>query len=187
MKRPARKSTRTSRLPSPQRAILSKMRELSPEKLAQVEDFIDFLRQREGDRGLTQAANKMRPSKSSGAILRMPHTTGYIFGDVILIPFPFIDQSASKNIPAGVVSSDPYNARRPDIGTLDVGVDAGRKRGELSGCALGDELGFAALEGVGGLIFGGQLGLDLVLVVVEVQQRCVELGQSETRVVHENF
>jgi hypothetical protein len=34
------------------------MRDLSPEKVAQVEDFIDFLRQRQEDRRLTRAASK---------------------------------------------------------------------------------------------------------------------------------
>ena len=59
MKRATRKSRGTSRVPAPQRAILSKMRELSPEKVAEVEDFIDFLRQREDDRQLTHTAAKM--------------------------------------------------------------------------------------------------------------------------------
>jgi mRNA interferase MazF len=45
----------------------------------------------------------------------MPPTTGYSFGDVVLVAFPFTDQSASKKRPAVVVSSDAYNARRPDI------------------------------------------------------------------------
>ena len=45
----------------------------------------------------------------------MPPTTGYSFGDVVLVPFPFTDQSASKKRPAVVVSSDAYDARRPDI------------------------------------------------------------------------
>jgi mRNA interferase MazF len=41
--------------------------------------------------------------------------TGFNFGDIILVPFPFTDQSASKNRPAVVVSSSAYNARRPDL------------------------------------------------------------------------
>jgi mRNA interferase MazF len=45
----------------------------------------------------------------------MPSTTAYRFGDVVLVPFPFTDQSASKKRPAIVVSSDSYNARRPDV------------------------------------------------------------------------
>jgi mRNA interferase MazF len=42
-------------------------------------------------------------------------TTGFRFGDVVLVPFPFTDQSASKRRPAVVVSSDAYNSRRPDL------------------------------------------------------------------------
>ena len=34
--------------------------------------------------------------------------TGYDFGDVILVPFPFTDQSTSKRRPGVVVSSDAY-------------------------------------------------------------------------------
>jgi mRNA interferase MazF len=36
----------------------------------------------------------------------MPNTTIYSFGDVILVPFPFTDQTATKKRPAVVVSSD---------------------------------------------------------------------------------
>jgi len=59
MKRATKKTAGTSRVPAPQRAILSKMRELSPEKVAEVEDFVDFLRQRQEERQLTHAATKM--------------------------------------------------------------------------------------------------------------------------------
>ena len=41
--------------------------------------------------------------------------TTYSFGDIILVPFPFTDQSAVKKRPAAIVSSDPYNRSRPDI------------------------------------------------------------------------
>jgi mRNA interferase MazF len=37
------------------------------------------------------------------------------FGDVILVPFPFTDQSQTKQRPAVVVSSSAYNAARPDL------------------------------------------------------------------------
>lgn len=37
------------------------------------------------------------------------------FGDVVLVPFPFTDQSGSKKRPAVVVSSARYNASRRDI------------------------------------------------------------------------
>lgn len=37
------------------------------------------------------------------------------FGDVVLVPFPFTDQSGAKKRPAVVVSGDDYNARRRDL------------------------------------------------------------------------
>ena len=45
----------------------------------------------------------------------MPSTTGYSFGDVILVPFPFTDQSAIKRRPAVVVSTERYNRERADL------------------------------------------------------------------------
>lgn len=41
--------------------------------------------------------------------------TLFEFGDVILVPFPFTDQSTSKKRPAVVISSAAYNAERPDL------------------------------------------------------------------------
>lgn len=41
--------------------------------------------------------------------------TDYKFGDVILVPFPFTDQTSSKKRPAIIVSSSAYNRERPDI------------------------------------------------------------------------
>ena len=39
----------------------------------------------------------------------------YEFGDVVLVPFPFTSQAASKKRPAVVVSSRAYNATKPDV------------------------------------------------------------------------
>lgn len=36
-------------------------------------------------------------------------------GDVLLVPFPFTDQSATKKRPAVVVSGRDYNVARPDV------------------------------------------------------------------------
>jgi len=41
--------------------------------------------------------------------------TGYEFGDVVLVPFPFTDQTTTKKRPAVVVSSAAYQAERPDL------------------------------------------------------------------------
>lgn len=39
----------------------------------------------------------------------------YAFGDVILVPFPFTDQSTTKQRPAVVISGRRYNEQRPDL------------------------------------------------------------------------
>ncbi|HTP65669.1 MAG TPA: type II toxin-antitoxin system PemK/MazF family toxin [Geobacteraceae bacterium] len=41
--------------------------------------------------------------------------TDYSFGDVILVPFPFTDQTTAKKRPAVVVSSNEYSFNRPDL------------------------------------------------------------------------
>ena len=41
--------------------------------------------------------------------------TPYSFGDVVLVSFPFTNQSVFKQRPAVVVSSDAYNTSRQDI------------------------------------------------------------------------
>ena len=41
--------------------------------------------------------------------------TGYEFGDLVLVPFPFTDQSATKRRPAVIVSSPAYHRARPDL------------------------------------------------------------------------
>lgn len=46
----------------------------------------------------------------------------YAFGDVILVPFPFTDQSTKKQRPAVVISSSSYNAQRPDVILLAIAI-----------------------------------------------------------------
>ena len=45
----------------------------------------------------------------------MKPTMPYKFGDVVLVPFPFTNQAASKQRPAVIVSSLGYNSTRPDV------------------------------------------------------------------------
>ena len=45
----------------------------------------------------------------------MVATSSLSFCDVLLVPFPFTDQSGAKKRPAVIVSSSRYNANRRDI------------------------------------------------------------------------
>lgn len=41
--------------------------------------------------------------------------TRFEFGDLVLVLFPFTDQTTAKKRPAVVISSRAYNAERPDL------------------------------------------------------------------------
>ncbi|NET61486.1 MAG: type II toxin-antitoxin system PemK/MazF family toxin [Symploca sp. SIO2E6] len=41
--------------------------------------------------------------------------TTYNFGDILLVPFPFTDQTSSKKRPAVIISSKTYNQQKTDI------------------------------------------------------------------------
>ncbi len=41
--------------------------------------------------------------------------TDYKFGDIVLVPFPFTDQTTTKRRPAVIVSSNAYNQDKPNI------------------------------------------------------------------------
>jgi mRNA interferase MazF len=45
----------------------------------------------------------------------MPNTAAYRFGDLVLVPFPFTDQTGLKKRPAIVVRSDAHQRQRPDV------------------------------------------------------------------------
>jgi mRNA interferase MazF len=49
-----------------------------------------------------------------------PNTIGFDFGDVVLVPFPFTDQSGAKRRPAIVVSSAAYHRARADVVVMAV-------------------------------------------------------------------
>lgn len=77
------------------------------------------------------------------------------FGDVVLVPFPFTSQAASKKRPAVVVSGGDYNRARPVFvlmaitsqlrpGAGDVWVEAWREAGLLKPSSIKPV--FATLE-----------------------------------------
>ncbi len=41
--------------------------------------------------------------------------TAYERGDIVIVPFPFTDQTTTKKRPAVVISSNSYNTTSPDI------------------------------------------------------------------------
>ena len=78
--------------------IKKKIRSLPPERVAEVEDFVDFLRQRDEEHRLVRAFSKLsqKSFQRNGTTPTMQNTTDYKFGDVVLVPFPFTDQAAAK-------------------------------------------------------------------------------------------
>jgi mRNA interferase MazF len=45
----------------------------------------------------------------------MPLTTSYSFGDIVLVPFPFTDQTGVKKRPAVIIISAAYNTAQRDL------------------------------------------------------------------------
>lgn len=58
----------------------------------------------------------------------MTPMTVYSFGDVVLVPFPFTDQTETKKRPAAVISSAAYHRERNDLILVAV---TSQVRGEL--------------------------------------------------------
>ena len=56
-----------------------------------------------------------RPTTACEGTQPVANSPIYSFGDAVLVPFPFTDQSGTKKRPAVVVSSESYNANRRDI------------------------------------------------------------------------
>jgi mRNA interferase MazF len=56
------------------------------------------------------------PSKAAAARSQGPAKPQALsFGAIVLVPFPFTSQAASKQRPAVIVSSRAYNLERPDL------------------------------------------------------------------------
>jgi mRNA interferase MazF len=60
--------------------------------------------------------------------------TSYKFGDVVLVPFPFTDQSASKKRPAVVVSSAAYHSDHINLVLIGVSsqISSSPRAGEVT-------------------------------------------------------
>src|SRR3989442_14007766 len=67
-------------------------------------------------RKLTRSAHSHKNRlPRTGTTMRTLSTMPYRRGDVVLVPYPFVERDASKRRPALVVSADTYNAACPDI------------------------------------------------------------------------
>ena len=68
----------------------------------------------------------------------MPSTTAYSFGDVVLVQFPFTDQTTSKKRPAVVVSVAAYHQQRPDVIVMAVTSQILRRAGAVGEVLISD-------------------------------------------------
>lgn len=66
--------------------------------------------------------------KKSGTTPTTPDTIECEFGDVVLVPFPFTDQTGSKRRPAAVVSSEAYHRAGRDVVLVAVTSRGGAAR-----------------------------------------------------------
>jgi hypothetical protein len=104
-------------MPTNTQALIKKIQALPAERIAEVEDFVDFISLREHERAHARAAAAAtrRLSPPSGTSRTTTPTMPFDFGDVVLVPFPFTSQVASKKRPAVVVSNGSYNRVKPDV------------------------------------------------------------------------
>jgi len=99
------------------RALIGKLEALPPERVNEVEDFIDFIKQRDQDQQLTQAARRLA-EQSFASVWDNPDDAVY---DQLWVwrhhscTVSFTDQSTTKKRPAVVISSEIYNTERPDL------------------------------------------------------------------------
>lgn len=77
-------------IPIRKQDLFEKIRTLPEDRVSEVEDFVDFIRQRDEDRRLSQAVTQLsEPAlRKSGTILTTPSMTSYSFGDVVVSPSP---------------------------------------------------------------------------------------------------
>jgi mRNA interferase MazF len=75
----------------------------------------------------------------------MPPTTSYSFGDIVLVPFPFTDQSGTKKRPAVVVSSDAYHRAKRDVLIMAVTSQA-RRAGAIGEIQIKDWKGAGLIK-----------------------------------------
>lgn len=61
--------------------------------------------------------------------------TGYRRGDIVLVPFPFSDQSTVKKRPAVIISSDVYNEFSADCIIMAITSQTG-KTSDIGECVL---------------------------------------------------
>jgi mRNA interferase MazF len=67
----------------------------------------------------------------------MQFMTTYEKGDIVLVPFPFSNQTATKKRPAVVVSSTAYNQISPDIVIMAITSQPSRTHG-IGECLIED-------------------------------------------------
>ena len=60
-----------------EQTLLDKLQQLPPERLAEVEDFVDFLRTRESERALAEAAQKLSRQEEQKAASGEPTMSAF--------------------------------------------------------------------------------------------------------------